>query len=195
MSIAFFLGVERSYPPEFAEEAQNFVAAINVSLKSRGLPSFEDSVPVLDALGLGRSRVDHFGAGGLCAFASFAAKHECGSQFGVAGPRDVYLPIDFQPLLKVPFGKFLWFSRNAFVGSATRLLDSVVMLADPLGIPLEDGDLSDETAVRINKSEPLGHGDKNEDITLLEDLRPAWLLYHEGARLSIAHQCALVLAS
>lgn len=51
--------------------------------------------------------------------------------------------------------------------------------------------LSDEIAAKIDDLAPLYVGD---DCSFAEDQRPAWLVLHEGAKLSIKHGVALSLA-
>jgi hypothetical protein len=60
-----------------------------------------------------------------------------------------------------------------------------------LGIPLDDGWLADTVAQKINDFAPLH---KNDDCSLAEDERTAWLVLYEGARLAVKHGVALSLA-
>ena len=55
-------------------------------------------------------------------------------------------------------------------------------IASNLGIPLKNGNLTDEVAAAINEFEPLYDGDSAE---LAEDERTAWLTPYEGARLAL----------
>ena len=64
-------------------------------------------------------------------------------------------------------------------------------LAGDLGIPVEDGQISDQTAAAINDLRRFREGDSTE---LIEDWRTAWLALHEGARLAKEAGVALTLA-
>jgi hypothetical protein len=88
-----------------------------------------------------------------------------------------YLPLDFDELITgddVPGG---------FAGSSHRLLEELHLAARPLGIALEEGELSDQEAARIN-------GLVEEDGPLHREYA-AWLALFEAARLSIAHNCVI----
>jgi hypothetical protein len=72
-----------------------------------------------------------------------------------------------------------------------KYLQELITVGPELGIPLLRGELSDEAARRINHCDPLYDGD---DVITVENLRTAWLVLYEGARLAARHGVALVLA-
>lgn len=194
MSVGFFLGVANSYPPELAVEAASFVDSINAVLTSNGFAAYHDATPDLSALGMGRCSLDHLGSGGLARFLSFARQHDLHVAFEASGARDVFLPIRFDVPLKIPVGKFLGFTRYAKVGSLHAMVDALHQLAPLLDIPIDNSNVDDSIAALIDKMEPLFDGD-DDDATMLEDLRMAWLLYHEAANLAIQHNVALALGA
>jgi hypothetical protein len=69
-------------------------------------------------------------------------------------------------------------------------LEELGWLAGELGIPTEDGQISDLTAAAINDYKPFHEGDSME---LIEDWRTAWLALHEGARSAKETGVALTL--
>jgi len=78
-----------------------------------------------------------------------------------------------------------------YIGSSPALLREVLAVAPMLGIPLQDGALSDTVAALINDYAALFPGDSPDPNS---DQRTTWLVLHEGARLSVAHRVALSLA-
>ncbi|RSZ45970.1 MULTISPECIES: hypothetical protein [unclassified Variovorax] len=73
---------------------------------------------------------------------------------------------------------------GGMLGSSYRLLEELVFVAPALGIRLEDGELSDEEAQRID--------DLIEEDDGLYREYVSWLLLYESARLSIEHGTAIV---
>jgi hypothetical protein len=69
--------------------------------------------------------------------------------------------------------------------------EEVLSLAPYLGIVINEGALDDDLSARIDDALPLSDDD---DRSLADDERTAWLLLHEGARLSVEHGVALSLA-
>lgn len=92
-----------------------------------------------------------------------------------------YLPLDFQELLLDPTHEKL---PGGVVGSSYRLRDDLLLLTDPLEIPVVDGDLSDTAAQEIAAQRPTGAPFAVE--------RLVWLALFEAARLSIKHKTAIL---
>ena len=181
MSVGFFLGIKNSYPDAFQDDAEKFIAAINTVLRAENLPEYVDGAHSAFP-GFGRSKVDHFGYTGLGRFHCFAREHDRPEIADVSGPKEVFLPLDFPAPLPVPFGKFLWFTKRAYVSSSHTMRRALLKLAMPLAIEIVDGNVTDDVALRISDEERFRAED--DEITIC-DLRPVWLLYFEGARLSI----------
>lgn len=194
MSIGFFFGVANTYPHNHQERATTFVDAINRTLEASGLPPYEDSSHNPGAGGIGRSSLDHLGAGALARFFRFACDHGLAHAFQCSGDYDVFLPLSFEAPLRVPHGRFLFFARHVKVGSVPVLLRALNSLAPALGIPIEHDTVDDLIASSINDFQPLGSDDDPDDVTL-EHLRPAWLLYHEAGHLALSRKTALVLSA
>lgn len=93
-----------------------------------------------------------------------------------------YVPVDFDDVLfdesedgELPGG---------MLGSSYRLLEELVLVAPALGIRLDDGQLSDAEARRIDDI-------TSEDRGLFRELS-SWLALYEAARISIAAKTAIV---
>jgi hypothetical protein len=89
-----------------------------------------------------------------------------------------YIPIDFSDLITgdaVP---------GIVVGSSYRLREELNFVAGPLGITLQDEELSDQEVVRINTM-------VSEECSLYREY-VAWLSLFEATRLSITHKTAIV---
>lgn len=88
-----------------------------------------------------------------------------------------YVPVDFRDIIygDVPRG---------MLGSSYRLLEELRIAAQPLGITLTEGELSDQEAARINAL-GLADGPLYREYTV-------WLVLFEAARLSIEHGSAIV---
>ena len=111
----------------------------------------------------------------------------------VANPyRVAYVPIDFANPLLTEHVERIWDQQvRIWIGSLPHLRNELVALAPELGISLDSGQLSDETAQRINDFAPLYDGD---NCAYAEDERTAWMLLFEGARMALHHRAALTLA-
>lgn len=91
-----------------------------------------------------------------------------------------YVPVDFEDVIfddgdTVPGG---------MLGSSQRLMEELVVLAPYLEIWLDDGELSDSEASRLNEE---AEGEKNP--FWIEKL--VWLSLFEAARLSLKHKVAI----
>ncbi len=103
-----------------------------------------------------------------------------------------FVPMDFDAPLPTDYTEVIDGSQvRIWVGSTPALRRELRAMAPSLSIPLDSDELSAEVAQRINDYEPLSEED---DGSLAEDERPAWLLLYEGARLSVEHGVALSLA-
>lgn len=61
MSVGLFMGIRESYTEEAQDSAEDYLAAINVALSSRGLPPYGEPVSAPDVYNdtlFGRSAVD-----------------------------------------------------------------------------------------------------------------------------------------
>ena len=104
----------------------------------------------------------------------------------------VFVPDEFEEPVLTDHAEHLFGKAvRIWVGSAPRLLKELADLAPAVGVPLEDGRLSDEVASKINDFAPLYSGD---DCAMADDQRTAWLALFEGTRLAIEHQVPLCLA-
>jgi len=143
----------------------------------------------------GRSSLDHHSASCLVAVAELEGGEPGAGHLSVISLnpyRMVFLPIPLdRPIITEHVETIARQEVGIWLCSSIGLLDAIRRAAPKLGIPLDDGVLSDAVAEQIDDFAPLYDGD---DCSLSEDERTAWLLLYEGARLSIAHGVALTLA-
>jgi hypothetical protein len=95
-----------------------------------------------------------------------------------------YVPIDFRKVLFAESDEFEL--PGGMLGSSYRLLEELVLVAPALGITLQNGELADQEAARINSILESDEGLSREYA--------AWLALYEAARLSIEHKSAIVFA-
>ncbi len=197
MSVGAFIGIR----PSFLDQARAsaFLGAINRALRAEGLGEYHEPPAVEPLPGgprLGRSQLDQHGAGVLMALGARAAEEEGqGEHMALleSNPyRTAFLPLAFSSPLETDYAESIAGTSTAIeVGSAPRLRQELIALAPALGIPLEDGSLSDETARRINAGESLSE----DDIpSAFDDERAAWLMLYEGAGVALERGLALSLA-
>jgi len=198
MSVGFFIGIRGSYEEDEVDSANDYIDAANRALAKAGLPAYVEPEPAPDVYNgsyFGRSSLDHHGAGCLQALGELAEAHGIKGHIALLAMNPfwvAFLPADFaEPLLTEHVEHLGRDAVPIWIGSAPGLLRDAQALAPHLGITLRDGLLDDALATKIDDMEPFG-GD--EDPTLVEKHRTAWLLVHEGARLAIAHGVALSLA-
>jgi hypothetical protein len=198
MSVGFFMGIRPSYMDEARATADAYIAAINKALASAGLGGYVDpETPpnVYDGSRFGRSSLDHHSARCLAALGELALAKGIDGQISVlaANPyRIAFVPVDFPTPLATGHSEGIGGQPTAIpVGSSHALLREVLRLAPHLGITLRGGALDDSLATRIDDMEPLSPDD---DGSQSDDERTAWLLLHEGARLSVSYGVALSLA-
>ena len=197
MSVGFFLGIRSSYIDEAQDSAEAYIAAINKALRRRFLPAYEEPAEpyvYVDTM-FGRSALDHDSARSIGALANRVTRQRRAPHFASLDYncyRVAFVPIDFPEPLDTEFSEKL-FGDETFiqVGSSIALFREVLESAALLGVPLENGSLSDATAARISEYEPLFPGDVVDPNS---DLRHTWLLLHEGVRFSVQHSIALSLA-
>ena len=198
MSVGLFMGIVPSYTEEAEDSARELLAAINSRLQEQNLPLYSEpdeppDVYVDDIFG--RSELDHHSAGCFVELADLAEQHNSTRQHLaiLANPyRAVFLPQDLGEPFETGYKEEIFGDLlEVWAGSAPKLLDELTELAQYLGIPLENGVLSDEVAAKINEFELLTEDDDGE---LSEDERTAWLALYEGARLAFENKVALSLA-
>ncbi|CAA2102873.1 hypothetical protein [Variovorax paradoxus] len=97
-----------------------------------------------------------------------------------------YVPVEFDDVLFSDADSEDEALTGGMLGSSYRLRDELVQVAPALGIALDDGQLSDEEAARIDA---LAENDEG-----LYREYASWLLLYEMARLSIAHKTAIVFS-
>lgn len=198
MSVGLFMGIVPSYTEEAEVSARELIAAINSRLQEQNLPLFSEpdeppDVYVDDVFG--RSELDHHSASCFIELADLAEQHKSARQHLaiLANPyRAVFLPQNFGEPFETGYREEIFGDLlEVWAGSAPKLLDELTELAPHLGIPLNNGVLTDDIAIKINEFELLTEDDDGE---LSEDERTAWLALYEGARLAVENKVALSLA-
>jgi hypothetical protein len=198
MSTGLFMGVRQSYIEEAQPLARKFIQAMNRALAKNGIPVYvEPYTPpnVYNGNLFGRSELDNHTSRVLAEVAGIAASLSPSPHLALIRDnpyRVSFVPADFDSPFQTDYSEQI--SGTAIpihVGSLPQLLAELKTLAQVLGIPLNEGELSDRDASAINAWRPLHDGDTAE---LIEDERTAWLLLYEGTRLAIHHNIALTLA-
>jgi len=198
MSTGLFMGIRRSFVEEAQDSASTFIDSINRALADRALPPYVDpSEPphvYTDHL-FGRSALDHHSSRVLVDIANLGNSAQERPNLGLIRDnpfRVAFLPIDFSLPLQTDYFEQIGGDRfRIWAGSLPHLHLELSAIARDLGIPLKNGNLTDEVAAAINEFEPLYDGDSAD---LAEDERTAWLALYEGARLALGHNVALSLA-
>jgi len=98
-----------------------------------------------------------------------------------ADDRGFYLPVDFSNVLVANDDRTV---PGRLLGSSLYLMKELIEVAPALGIRLEDGQLTDDEATRIDKRIDADNGLQCELVS--------WILLFEYARLSIEHRTAIV---
>lgn len=198
MSVGLFMGIVPSYTEDAENSARELVAAINSRLQEQTLPLYSEPDEPPDVYAdymFGRSELDHHIANYFVRLAEIAEERNSARQhlaILINPYRVVFLPQDFRNPFETGYNEEIFGDLlEVWAGSAQRLLNELTELAPHLGIPLENGVLSDEIASKINEFELLTEEDDGE---LAEDERTAWLALYEGARLAIENNIALSLA-
>lgn len=199
MSTGFFIGIKESYIPEAKEEAKKYIKAINKVLKKHEVDEYkenEEAPDVYEKGFFGKSVLDHHSSGCLVKLCEYAEKIFNAEHLRLVklNPyRVAFIPIDFEKPFVTDYQETLWGDNpiNLNAGSSYRLKNELIEVAVHLGIEFENGEINEEQIEKINELEPFETG---EDSELTEDLRSAWLLMYEGARLSIENKIALSLA-
>jgi hypothetical protein len=181
MGVACFFGLETF----FEQNAPKILNSINRALERQKLPLWQELSVDTDVFyqrfaGLrcmGRSALDHNSARAVAAFAdeAYGLLFEHGTQFDplrLEGGTPVFIPL---ALTETVMMDELW------LGSSVTLHRQLTHYASYLGIPLENGQLEDDMARRIN------------DFEFGEDDAVTWLMLFEASRLSVQHDVALVI--
>lgn len=196
MSIGMFLGITPSFLIECQRDAKVFIAEINKALSMASLPPYYEPDPLPDPYTdgrFGRSALDHNGEAAIVALHDYCQTKEGCPNLGMlaANPyRTAFLPASFSlPIETGYIDQIGGEAMNIWIGSLPTLREELCSVATRIGIPLEDGNLSDVVAQKINDYESLS----DEDGDLVED-RTAWLMLYEGSRLAVSFNVALSLA-
>ena len=198
MSTGLFIGVRGSYIDGTEASAEAFLDAVNDALTRKGAAPYLDPPQppnVYRGHLFGRSELDHHSSRVLSEVARLGTQSRDNPNLALIRDnpyRVTFVPVDFAPPSSTKYYERIGGEdTQIWVGSLPRLFTELKQLAAQLGIPLVNGELSDETAAAINDFKPFQHGDSTE---LIEDERTAWLALYEGARLAVEHRVALTLA-
>lgn len=199
MSTGCFIGIIPSFIDEARDSAEAYIQAINAALAIIDVPPYLEPETIPDVYQnnfFGRSALDHHSASCLVKIAELQEQNQPSvTHLGLIGLnpfRVAYVPFDFPEPLRTSYEEEICRQRVKLnVGSAHQLLKGLCAISHRIGIKIENGQVSDEVAFKINDFSPLFDGD---DCQFAEDERTAWLLLYEGARLAIKHGVALSLA-
>jgi len=198
MAVGFFMGIRPSYVETARFLAEAHIHSINNTLAALGLPTYvEPAHPpdVYDGSWFGRSALDHEGGRLLRELGRFARERADAKHLALLEQnpyRVAFVPVVFPEPLLTDFRLDIAGERMRIaVGSLQPLMREVLDVSKALNIPLQNGVLTDETAVRIRESQPLVAGDTPDPE---HDQRVTWLVVHEGVRLAISNNIALSLA-
>lgn len=198
MSTGLFMGVRSSFTEGSRGSADVLLREINAVLAADNLPAYVDpDAPPNVYVGhlFGRSALDHHSSRVLALIAEQATHRKRSPNLALI--QDNPYRVVFVPEKRLAPHVTQYRERidgslvPIWVGSLDGLLEELRTLADGLGIPMANGQISDETATVINDFMPLTKTDTTE---LIEDWRTAWLALYEGARLAAANAIALTLA-
>ena len=193
-----FMGIRGSYTEDSRGLADTLVKAINEILVANGFAAYIDPDPppnVYIGHMFGRSALDHHSSRVLIEVADRGTQLKKSANLALVRDnpyRVVFVPAKLRKPYETEYQERIAGNMVAiWVGSLDGLLEELVWLASDLGIPVEDGGISDQTAMAINDYQPFREGDSME---IIEDFRTAWLALHEGARLAKEAGVALTLA-
>lgn len=171
MSLGIFRSIRGSYVSKYRGKADRVIRCLNVELKMRGYPEYED--PRQDER---KWRQLPCGNTSVAAFLSLAKlAHEAGLPWAFGncrGERYIALPMEFTGVISVNVGGVPFFKTVQDFLSIQTIHREIIALAPVLGIPLLDGKLDDEVSNRI--ADCLGVKD-GEAPGLLESERALWL--------------------
>ncbi len=197
MSTGCFLGIKSSYVEAHKEEGEIYISCINEELSKSGFDLYHEpeTIPdIYDGNMFGCSALDHHSS------ACLVELGELGIMYGIdehlkllaLNPyRLAFVPILLENSMSTNYKTKVWDQIVVInFGSSFGLKEELSVLARFLDIDIKDGNLVQTQVDKINEMEPFEVG---EDGNLIE-LRSAWLLMFEGARLSIEHNVALSLA-
>lgn len=195
MSMGFFMGIRTSFSEAFTDEFAQLMGAVRSALEKKKIAVYNDPSVVPDVYenGLfGRSALDHHSASVLMSLNEIAQGKNISKHLDLKGDRLIYLPMKFEEPFRVSYGKGFWpLKKIQDIGSLESLLNELCQLGEALGIPFEEGSLSDDKANLINEFKALHD---NDVLDYAEDERTAWLVFYEGARLALKHNVALSVA-
>jgi hypothetical protein len=192
MSTGVFLSIQESFIDTARDRALELVACIDRILATSGQRALRDPAEGPHVC-TGRTGLDHIGSSSLVSLGEAAGPARAHAHLLCINPyRLVYIPRTLR--VPQPTGArdmIAGRSIEVLVGASASLLAELQSLATDLGIPLApDRSLADPIAKAIDDLEPLSPG----DAPALVELRVAWLLMHEAARLSIEHDVPISLA-
>lgn len=200
MATGFFLGIRESYTEEAQNIAENFLLEINYSLKNVGIEKYFEPRLIPDVYNndfFGESALDHHNSEVLRELGELISS-KINKPHGILiklNPyRVAFLPIDFKrPLTTNHIEQFFGDQNVAInVGSSIRFFQELLEIAVYLNIKIDDGKITQEQINLINELIPFEKDDERKEQIL--NLRSAWLLCFEGAKLSIENNIALSLA-
>lgn len=193
MSVGVFLSIHESYPDNYREYATSLLNAVNVVLSRLGHNPLIDSGKGPHVCE-GRTSLDHIGGGSFRCVGELAGSERQHAHLLWVNPyRVVFAPASFdEPQATNHQECFGAQEIPVLLGSSPRLRDQLLSLAPEIGIPLENGVLTDEVAQKIDDMQPLHDGE--DDWDLIENIRMGWLVMHEAALISIARQVPICLA-
>jgi len=192
MSIGFHVRVARYLGDQIAAERE--LSEINRVLRQAGLSAYHEpqSEPqgIYNILGrrrrFGRAWLDHNSASTFARLGEAAHQHLGGQTTMLPllldGHPLYFLPIVFSEPLPMDHPEPMYVGGPPYrrhLCSSHRTASELLALGKFLNIPLDGQTLSDATAQEINEGG--------------EEFKEVWLTTFEAVRLSVAHNCALVL--
>jgi hypothetical protein len=198
MSTGLFMGVRESFTEEAQDGAKALLKAIDHALVKNGLGPYFDPEPIPNVYNghlFGRSALDHHSSRVLADIAGREVQSKQTPNLSLIRDnpfRVVFVPADLKRPVETSYRERIAGDLvSIWMGSLDGLLRELSWLAVDLGIPMQDGRVTDEIAIAINDFKVLNASDSSE---LIEDHRTAWLALYEGARLASANGVALTLA-
>lgn len=189
--------IKESFAAGYEKDAQEYVKSINDVLRAEELPEYNEpkNVPDVynDAL-FGRSELDHHGAQCLHDIGEMGIKNgndQCLKLISWNPYRVAFLPSDFGYSYRTDFVTQIWDEDVELnFGSAHQLIRELIDIAPELKIEIKNSDLTKEQIILIGDMKTFESDEEN----YFTDLRSAWFVLFEGARLAIEQKVALSLA-
>ena len=190
MSLRICRSIRGSFGDAEQKQADKLLLLLNHELRSRGLPAFIDGA--IDEAGLRNLPCGSVGASTLHALTQLAAASKLTWGLGNhVTERWIALPMCFEQPFSIRHGRLLFcipIYQKFF--SLPTILSEISALADPLGIPLDNGSLSDWHAARIADNETLCD---SEPEGFKEDERSLWLELYLAATYCIEDSTPLLI--